>query len=123
MRDKTMQKYDEIKKLREQGKTYQQIADELGVSTQVVSAALKKANNNFKVFTKERCIYVNIRYWLNTNRITINDFITLLGLIVCESTRWRYRRMLNGFAEPSKGDIDRILEITGLTYEQAFIEG
>ena len=90
-----MHKYDEMKMLREQGKTYQQIADELGVSTQVVSFALKKTNKNFKAFTEKRCIYVNIRYWLNKNQVTINEFITMLGLMVCESTRWRYRRILN----------------------------
>ena len=123
MRDKTMHKYEEIKNLRAQGMTYQQIADKLGVSTQVVSVALRRTNNNFKIYTEKRCVYVNIRYWLNKNQVTINEFITMLGLMVCESTRWRYRRILNGFAEPSKSDIDRILEITGLTYEQAFIEG
>ena len=114
---------EKVRSLREQCMTYQQIANEIGCSIPYVYSVLGKGNNGFKVFTKERCIYVNIRNWLNEHQVSLNGFIELIGLMVSEQTRQKYRKMLNGSIDFCKFEIDKVLEFTGMSYDEAFIVG
>lgn len=111
----------EKRALREKGLTYTEIAKELGISRQAVAQVLgKEQKAHFRPWTSDRCIYVGVRNWLNENRITMAELIRELGLVRNPALYDRYRRYLDGRTELRKHTIDKLLEITGLTYEEAF---
>lgn len=101
------------------GMSYQKIADKYGLSHQRVQQIIGSSNEKlFRGFTKERCIYSGLRKWLNDNKVS-----------ACELTRRLYDnsnpvntartiKRLNGTNELTKTYIDKLLKITGLTYEE-----
>lgn len=110
--------------LREQGMTYQQIADRLGISYQAVAQALGEYNpNHFHYVPETSCIYPNLRKWMNDNKVGKTELTRRCGYANSPSNKGRIFRYLQGKVDPPKRFIDRILAATGLTYEQAFGEG
>jgi predicted transcriptional regulator len=107
--------------LREQGMTYRQIADHFGISYQAVAQALGEYNpNHFKYISETGCVYPNLRKWLNDNKVGKSEFARRCGYanVYCNKKRMDY--YLTGRNDPPKNVIDKILMVTGLTYEQAF---
>lgn len=105
---------------RERGLSYQQIADKYGVSRQTVGQACASRGGYFRTYTEDTCVYPYLRQWLNENRITRNEFIRLMGLIPCANENIRFGFYFRGEHYPSKQTIDKMLAVTGLTYEQLF---
>lgn len=105
---------------REKGLTYRQIAQKYGVSKQAVHNVCAKQNGNFRPFTEETCVYPNLRQWLNDNRITKSEFIRRMGATYITQENARYAAYFRGEHYPSKQTIDKMLAVTGLTYEQLF---
>lgn len=111
--------------LRGQGLTYREIAARLGVTYQAVAQVCAKSSiTQFRRITPEGCVYPALRNWMNNNFVSRNEL---------------YRRMHNGepcigkapyvIADRLRGkslwrmdEINRLLEITGMTYEQLFLE-
>lgn len=107
--------------LREQGMSYQQIADYFGISYQAVAQPLAKHNpNKFRYVRESGCVYPNIRKWLNDNRVNKSEFVRRLQLMNSNGNKERMDGYLTGRTDPPKRIIDRILAVTGLTYEEAF---
>lgn len=102
-------------RMRLEGNTIQEIANRFGVSKQYISKELRteRIRSNEKIVNA--CIYPNIRKFLVQERLTCRGFSNEFGL----SYATLYNT-LTGKAEPRKKTIDRILECTGLTYEEAF---
>ena len=67
-----MAKFEEKVKLREQGMTYAQIADKLGISKQAVAQALSQYNpKQFRFIKETTCIYKGLREWMNKNKVSV----------------------------------------------------
>lgn len=121
---KTGEKYKLYREERKKGLTYQQIADKYGVTKQTVGCACGVYNKNkFQFVTAQRCIYVNLRNWMNKNQICVNELARRMGLEPAGRNMQQMQRLLKGLFYPRKPHIDRLIEITGLTYEQLFQEG
>ena len=102
-------------RMRLEGNTIQEIANRFGVSKQYISKELRTERKKSNEKIVNACIYPNIRKFLVQEQLTCRDFSGEFGL----SYATLYNT-LTGKAEPRKKTIDRILECTGLSYEEAF---
>lgn len=104
---------------RDKGKTYREIAEMYGVTYQAVCNACGKQNyDRFRAWTKDRCIYPNLRNWLNENRVSAKEFLRRMDLTSGGNTELAFRTYFKGENYPKKQTIDKMLAVTGLTYEQ-----
>ena len=111
-----MSKYEEMKMLREQGMTHQQIADACGVSIRYVSQVLAEYDPRyFHPFSKRRCIYINLRKWLNNNKVSVTELVRRTGRVPYAGTTLRMRERLRGDIKWSDREIERFCDVTGLT--------
>lgn len=105
------------------GMTYEEIGKKLDLSKQrvfqLIGGIIKR---RVKPFTTETCVYSGLREWLNEHKIGINELTRKLYGNYHTTSRERVKNRLNGKLQITKTYIDKILEITGLTYEQAFVE-
>ena len=116
-----MKKYELYRQEREKGLTYREIAEKYGVSYQAVAQACGKSQPiRFRFWTKDMCIYPNVRKWLNENKITYRELFRRLGWETCGKNYTYLGNWLRGENYPRKQIIDKFLSVTGLTYEQFF---
>lgn len=110
--------------LRDKGLTYKQIAACLGISYQAVSQSLATYEpRRFHHITEKQCVYPGVRRWMNENKVTFAEFIRRHGKTLHEQNYATLKSVLNGSTDPRKSTIDKILCITGMSYEEAFSEG
>lgn len=106
---------------RESGMSVTDIARKYGVTYQAVSHATAKTGAKyFKHYTPSRCVYPNLRTWLNENQITINDFARRIGLAQGGGSSSRINGYFKGSHYPQKDMIDKMIAVTGLSYEEMF---
>lgn len=98
------------------GATYEETAQKMGVSKQRLHQLMPNVRASGR--QSKTWIYPNIKQWMRHNRITICHLSELLGCH--KATLGRY---LSGKAQPDKTIIDKILEVTGMNYEEAFKTG
>ena len=104
---------------REKGLTYREIAKKFGVSFQCVAQACGRTKaGQFRPFTEEKCVYPNLRNWLNENKVSRNEFIRRLGWIPDSPNSGLVGNYFLGNKYPQKRIIDKMLQVTGLTYEE-----
>ena len=116
-----MRKADLYLEERLKGKTYQEIATQFGVSYQAVAMAIGKHHpGHFKPVTHKQCVYPNLRRWLNENKVSQAEFLRRIGKAIGGRNYEKVRCWLSGKSYPRKQDIDLMLKITGLTYEELF---
>lgn len=115
----------EIIELRRSGMAQTKIGKMYGISRQRVDQICKGT----KPITKHdpchsgktaralrlECVFPNIRRFMIDNKLVESTFGELLGLSQNTVSTW-----LTGKAAPRKDTIDKILEITNMTYEEAF---
>ncbi len=107
-----------ILEMRLAGYTLQEIADEMGMTSQNVSLFLRKlATERKKAFKPFKCIYPGLKEWMFKNRISITRIVNDMKLWNSETVMFG---RLNGRTNFTIAEINAILEYTGLTYEQAF---
>lgn len=107
--------------LRERGLTHTQIAEITGVSRQRICQITGKYDANyFKAYTESQVVYPNLRKWLNDNRVSRAEFIRRMGNLDHSTASARLSSYFRGKRFPQKATIDRMLEVTGLTYEELF---
>ena len=112
----------EMKALREQGYTYDQIARISGVSKARVFSLVGKGNPIYiRALTEKECIYPALRQWMTANQISRMELTRQMqnGVAVPYFST-RLSRILRGEQEPRKTEIDKLLSITQMTYEQLF---
>ena len=115
------QRKEDMKKLYESGMSLQEIADEMGISRQRVHQIIGKQNKSlFKPFTAKRCVYAGLRKWLNDNKVSTAELTRRLYGNTHGENYERTRLRLCGSKELNKTYIDKLLKITGLTYDEAF---
>lgn len=106
------------------GMTCREIAEKYGVTRQAVYQATSKyKETQFKKVTPEQCIYPNVRDWMNKNKVSKNELKRRMGLTTAAGTSALLGRYLKGTKYPLKQTIDKLLKVTGLTYEQFFYVG
>ena len=101
---------------RARGLTYRQIGEKYGVTGQSVQiCCAKQGESPRKYLTPGNCIWPNLRVWLNADRERAERFFRAMkGTTI--------RDILKGIRQPKKNVIDRMLAITGMTYEEMFKE-
>ena len=110
---------EKARELRAKGYNNTAIAKELGVSYQRV-AQYFSGEEGCRHYHRAACIYPKIDEWLYTNRITIGRFVVLLGNDYNATSSNAMRYKLNGKVDFKKREIDKILKLTGMTYEECF---
>ena len=106
---------------RDAGMTHQQIADKHGVSRQYVSQVCATHNpSQFRAVKKEHCIYPNLRAWMNKNRCSRAELARRMGYSSEPCSSLRLGDYMMGRFAPRKPMIDKMLEVTGMTYEKLF---
>lgn len=109
---------------RDKGLSYQQIADKYGVTRQNVGIACGKANPNlFQFHPEKRVVFPNLRKWMNDNKISTSELTRRLGLEASSANMSRVRLILRGGGNPRRTTINKLMEVTGMTYDVLFAEG
>ena len=101
-------------RMRLEGSTLEEIANHFGVSKQYISQELTIERER-KRSISAKCIYPNLKNFMRQNRLTGKSFAKKTG--ICYPTLCR---VLSGETDAHKKTIDRILEYTGFSYDQAF---
>lgn len=108
---------------RKKGMTYREIAKKHGVSYQAVAqACARRGVGHFKPYSADDVPYPYLRAWLNENQISRAEFARRLDKVPYGASMEQVSTWLRGRCYPSKKIIDKILAVTGLTYEELFAE-
>lgn len=99
--------------MRLDGHALQEIADKYGVTKQRIMMLVPKTGGGRKLYGDS--VYPQIKAWLSENRMSNKRLGVMLGVSNTTLSRW----LMGGDTIP-KAKIDKILSLTGLTYEQAF---
>lgn len=107
--------------MKNDGKTYQEIADAFGISKQRVHQLLGTGDARyFRYVKKTTCIYKGIRKYMNDNKVSVAELVRRVYGYYHPKLFSTMVSKLRGSSDIQKRYIDKILEATGLTYEVAF---
>ena len=115
-----MNKKELYKAAREAGETYDAIAKRFGVSRQAVWYSLNGKRKPWQDITLAECIYPNLRGWMNDNRVSVPELAK--RVTGDRDGRASVHKWIAGYTNPNKKNIDKLLSVTGLTYEEMFAE-
>lgn len=112
----------EFEALRNEGLTYAKIAAQYGCSHQHVRQTLANYDmRRFRGVTKKQCVYDGLRKWLNENSCGFAELTRrIYGYNVGGYSALAWRKKLRGEAQLKMCDIEDLMTVTGLTYEQMF---
>ncbi len=114
-----MTSFEKVKNLRDVGLTYQAISDVLGISRQRAEQILHNGVSN-RVSLGKKIIYPNLLNWSIDNKCNRDEFLRRMGFAVNAGNKQKLHRVLNGDILPRKDYIDKMLQVTGLSYEKMF---
>lgn len=104
---------------RKSGLTMREIAEKYGVSYQRVSQIVgRQSVRNFQAVTD--CPYPNLKRWMNDNLISRRELSKRVYGYSNTTTTARLGSYIRGEVEPNKRTIDKLLEVTGMSYEVLF---
>ena len=107
--------------LRQQGLTYQQIAQHFGVSKQRIAQVLSRSAGRLpKSLRPEECIYPGLRIWMNHNAVSRSELARRMGYAPDPGNYVHVSDMLRGKIHLRKTDIDKLILTTALPYEILF---
>lgn len=115
-----MTRVEEMRAKADDGMTYQQIADAHGISRQRVAQILGRCSPNRHRPGRTYSIYPGVDRWMHENKMTYTEVARRLGYAVAPGTLSRINRIFTGVSEMSKSDIDKLISLTGKTYEELF---
>ena len=117
-----MTRYEEIVAYRQQGMTYKEIATKIGVTKQRVAQIIgKQSIPHFRPIIHEDCIFPNLMKWMNENKVSRKEFCRRMnGGDACDASY--FTKIMRGEKDIQKSTIDKMLKVTGLTYEVMFYE-
>ena len=106
-----------INERRQEGKSYAKIGQELGISRQyahrLACDGLKAYR--FRRMTEKNCVFPVLRAWMNKYKVGTQTLAKELGL-----TYPQLYNKITGKTEFKKSEIDTLLFVTALPYEQIF---
>ena len=114
----------EIRKMRDSGMTLREIAKEKGVSYQRVGEICGGMYARYSRGARSpgKIIFKGLREWMTVNKVNRAKFCDLLGYESSTTTQSRINAKLYGRTEFKMKEIKKILEVTGMTFEEAFEE-
>lgn len=101
--------------MRLEGKTFQEIADRFGVSKQNIQRLLNGVCERSPRRDLDTIVYPAIKNYMKENKLSFNSISHLCGINIGP--------IINGLCgknDISKRTIDAILDVTEMTYEEAF---
>lgn len=114
-------KYELYRAERDKGLSYREIAEKYGVTYQNVAIACGKHNpSRFRYHKENGVIYPNVRQWMNDNKISIAEALRRMGFSTSTNNSNMLSCVLRGKHNPRKEMIDKLIGLTGLTYEKLF---
>jgi transcriptional regulator with XRE-family HTH domain len=113
-------KRKQMQMLRDQGMKHREIAERFGVSRAYVAAVCGKCDPAYFVPVDDGCIYPNLRDWMNKNKVSRKEFMRRMGITGHTTNYERFTAYMRGDAQPRKPYIDKMLAVTGMTYEELF---
>ena len=101
------------------------IAKKVGVSKQFVSQIFWKHNisrerASRKILSSENCVYPALRDWWNENNMSYKKFFDLMQMYYHGNNIKSMEYFFMGNKDIRKSFIDKLIAVTGLTYEQLF---
>ena len=96
------------------GHTLQTVGERFGISKQGVQQMLTVTNMRIDM-AAQSCIYPNISRWMAQNGY---GYMSIAKM--CDIAPQTIQRTLSKGADCKKSFIDKILKVTGMTYEEAF---
>ena len=115
-------KKDQMRKMRDQGMKYRDIAAKFGVSYQYVAQVCRQYEPEKYRPVSVSCVYPNLRKWMCDNKVGCGELLRRMSLEYHGNNLSRLYRLLNGSYQPRKGYIDKLLQVTGMTYEVMFYQ-
>ena len=108
--------------MRSKGATYREIAQAIGCSYQYVAQILGKHDETkFRPLGEKDCVYPGLRKWLNTNKCSRRElYRKMYGYNMIGNSNVTFLDRLHGRVPFRMDEINLIISITGLTYEQLF---
>lgn len=113
-------KKEKMRELRDQGMKQREIAELFGVSKQYVSTVCAVHQPGKYIPVGKDCVYPNLKRWMNENRVSKSEMLRRMGLERHQNNMGRLTRCIRGESQPRKDYIDKMLEVTGMTYEVMF---
>lgn len=103
-----------------QGETYKSIADSYGVSKQYIEQTLKGGVCGRKVTEKsaKKCVYKGLAEYMERNNVSTLKLTKMLGYTSANYVT--IGKKLAGLSQFDLKIIKKILEITGMTFEECF---
>ena len=112
----TVEQKVEAYRMRLEGATLRECAEKFGVSRECIRQITPPVETHPRRRSNyDGCIYPNIKEWLYQNRYSYCSFSKLLAC-----TPMSVYNALMGKVSPNKKFIDKILDATGMSYEEAF---
>lgn len=109
--------------MRQDGMTQKEIAQKTGYSLPRVQQLVgADSPAHVRVWTKARCRWPELRYWLNANNMSVKKLVTMMGFVYAPDTGKRIAQCLAGARELKKAEIDTLMKLTGKPYELLFRE-
>ena len=105
----------EVFKMRLDGFTYQEIAEKYGVSRQYINQMLQNVISEKRNKALNKIVYPNIANWLKDNERSISEFAIRVGI-----KRSALYNKLYGRNKFNSDEIKRILDVTGMKFEECF---
>lgn len=115
-----MTKKEQMIAFRNQGMKYRDIAKAFGCSYQYVAKICATYDPSHFRCIYEECVYPNLRKWMNENKVGRGEFLRRMGLDAHPTNYERLKYVIRGESYPRKDYIDKMLEVTGMTYETLF---
>lgn len=110
--------------LRNEGLTYQEIASRAGVSRAYVNLVLSNyKKSQFRGISQKQCVHDGLREWMNENKCSVNELLRrAYGFNPGGTQKQGWFAKLRGETHLKKPDIDRLIDVTGMSYEELFRE-
>lgn len=105
--------------LTQKGLTYAAVGEVLGISRQAVHQLISRSVSN-RVSLGNKIIYPNLLEWSIKNQCNREKFISRMGFSVDSASKAKLARVLNGKQNPTKDYIDKMIQVTELSYETLF---
>ena len=103
--------------MRLNGSTWREIGDKHNITGEAVRKVLERAMRHKN--RKYRSIaYPNVGMWMKENNMSLKRLSEKVGVSYCT-----IRYIINGKGFASKEVINKLLKVTGMTFEQFFWEG
>lgn len=116
-----MTKKEQILSMKAMGYSNAEIVEAVGTSdTYVCRLCGKNKKRDFVPFTSEQCVYPIWREWFNENRIKRSELIRLMEEVGAYISHAHLLTWMRGTTFPNKKNIDALLKVTGLVYEELF---